>query len=216
MTENYVNPDKKMVVIFTHGMGDQSNEPKCSKKYATKFEKSYTKMQNRLEKHFRKFGKNEHGDEEYYLDRIRFTPILWARELQEQQEILKENVVKCKYQIKCKEKKLKYWTWLRCLRKFMIDFLSDAIVYQKTKTSRLMYDNIQKVFLKELKELVDDTSNGVKEDSPLCIIAHSMGSIITENLIYDLQDMKSTGGWENAEITTPIYKLDKGETLEFY
>ena len=171
MTENEnVSIDKKMVILITHGMGDQSNKPKCSKKYATKFEKSYTKMQKKFDKSFKKIARKENRDENYYLNKLHIAPVLWAEVLQEKQNTLKKRITKCRYGVNCENKNLKYRTIWRGLRKFLIDFLSDAIAYYKSITSRLTYDKIQAKFLETLQKLVRE-EDGVEKDSPLCIIA---------------------------------------------
>lgn len=215
MTENRnVSKEKKMVILITHGMGSQNRKLKCSKKYKIEFDRTYCKMKKRLDKRFKKIALKEGKREDYYIKRRHIARVVWADVLQEKQEILKNRITKCRYEVNCENKKLKYRTIWRFLRKFLIDFLSDAIAYYKSINSRETYDKIQAKFLEKLQELVNNV-DGVVQDSHLCIIAHSMGSVVVDNLIFDLQDDYLANNWGN-EIIRPKYDLDKAKTLEFY
>jgi hypothetical protein len=68
-------------------------------------------------------------------------------------------------------------------RRFLIDFLADALAYQPTGDDRRAYDGIHAVFANTLAELAATAGR----DAPLCVIAHSLGSIIASNYLYDLQ-----------------------------
>lgn len=68
------------------------------------------------------------------------------------------------------------------LRRFMVDFAADAIAYQPTPNDRQIYDNIHEIFANVLKKLA--TTAGPR--SPLCVIAHSLGTVIASNYFYDL------------------------------
>lgn len=69
------------------------------------------------------------------------------------------------------------------LRGFAIDFVADALAYQPAPDDRSAYDGIHRVFAQAIHRLVEQTG----PTAPLCIIAHSLGSIIASNYIYDLQ-----------------------------
>ncbi|MBC7813739.1 MAG: hypothetical protein H7175_21460 [Burkholderiales bacterium] len=96
------------------------------------------------------------------------------------------------------------------LRRFLIDFVADAIAYQPTPHDREAYDDIHKVFAQTLRDLAEVAG----PNAPLCIISHSLGTIISSNYIYDLQvdpqrriiayDVRQSMG------DTP---LERGETL---
>lgn len=68
-------------------------------------------------------------------------------------------------------------------RRFLVDFLADAVAYQPTGDDRRAYDGIHAVFARTLSTLAADAG----PDAPLCVIAHSLGTIIASNYIYDLQ-----------------------------
>jgi hypothetical protein len=81
------------------------------------------------------------------------------------------------------------------LRQFIIDFGADAVAYQpiptgvkadgsgETEVDRSNYDAIHSIFAQVLKALAAEAG----ADAPLCIIAHSLGSVIASNYVYDLQ-----------------------------
>lgn len=69
------------------------------------------------------------------------------------------------------------------VRRLLIDFLADALAYQPAGDDRRAYDGIHAVFAKTLASLAEEAG----PDAPLCIIAHSLGTIIASNYIYDLQ-----------------------------
>lgn len=68
-------------------------------------------------------------------------------------------------------------------RRFLIDFLADALAYQPTGDDRRAYDGIHAVFAATLADLAATAG----PDAPLCVIAHSLGTIIASNYLYDLQ-----------------------------
>lgn len=69
------------------------------------------------------------------------------------------------------------------LRLFVINYLADAIAYQPTNQRHQNYDNVNRVFADSLCYL----SEKAGETAPLCVIAHSLGSVIVSNYFYDLQ-----------------------------
>lgn len=68
-------------------------------------------------------------------------------------------------------------------RGVMIDLVADGIAYQPTEHGRYAYDHIHRIFAQTLHTLAEEA--GPK--APLCVVAHSLGTIIASNYIYDLQ-----------------------------
>ncbi|HYO88750.1 MAG TPA: hypothetical protein VER79_08875 [Candidatus Limnocylindrales bacterium] len=95
-------------------------------------------------------------------------------------------------------------------RRMLIDFLADALAYQPTNDDRRAYDGIHAVFAQTLADLAAEAG----PDAPLCIIGHSLGTIIASNYIYDLQvdSFKHLIGEEVRALMTGT-PLEKGETL---
>ncbi len=99
-------------------------------------------------------------------------------------------------------------------RAFLIYFVGDAIAYQPSigREGRQIYDEIHHVYARTLQKL----SQKAGENAPLCIIAHSLGTIITSNYLYDLQKHRETP--EKSFIHPTLQEflktpLERGETL---
>jgi hypothetical protein len=93
------------------------------------------------------------------------------------------------------------------LRGFMVNFIADAVAYQVTPHDRETYDAIHAVFAAGLRDL----AAAAGADAPLCIIAHSLGSIIASNYIYDLQHQRLLSDEVRAQMADS--PLERGETL---
>lgn len=97
-------------------------------------------------------------------------PVYWAPELQDQETEL--------------------WSRLRkggdldflSLRRFMVNFAADAIAYQPAPKERDAYDRIHARVAASMNKLAVAAGPA----APLCIIAHSLGTVIASNYIYDL------------------------------
>ncbi|MEO8394016.1 MAG: chemotaxis protein [Chloroflexota bacterium] len=98
-------------------------------------------------------------------------------------------------------------------RKLLIDFLGDAFAYQITDTDRHVYDTIHARYAKTLKAL----AKAAGPKAPLCIIAHSLGAVITSNFIYDLQFDTPKNPLISSDVRRamgdPPTPLELGETL---
>lgn len=73
------------------------------------------------------------------------------------------------------------------LRSFMVHFLADVFAYQVTPHDRAVYDAVHAVFARTLRDLAHEAGG----DAPLCIVAHSLGTVIASNYVYDLQQLPS-------------------------
>lgn len=100
----------------------------------------------------------------------------------------------------------------RLLRRFFIDFAGDAIAYQQAPGYRQTYDAIHQVMAEAFGRL----ARRAGENAPLCVIAHSLGSVISSNYVYDLE----VEFFRQREIIHPEVKarigntpLEHGETL---
>ena len=69
------------------------------------------------------------------------------------------------------------------LRRFMVNFAADAIAYQPAPKERDAYDKIHVKVAQALRQLATDAG----PDVPLVMIAHSLGTVIVSNYLYDLQ-----------------------------
>lgn len=69
------------------------------------------------------------------------------------------------------------------LRKFIVHALGDATAYQISRKDRTRYDQVHVEVAKAFRDLAV-TDGGT---APLCIAAHSLGSMIASNYMWDLQ-----------------------------
>lgn len=100
------------------------------------------------------------------------------------------------------------------LRRLIIDFAADAIAYQPTTSDRHVYDGIHKSVAKSLKHLAGHSGG----NAPLCVISHSLGTVVACNYFWDLQNLNNPGTVSDT-IKKDIGKtpLDLGKTLtSFY
>ena len=192
--------DEKIVIIVTHGMGKQDKKPKFSLKYKTIFDKAALRFEKRVRKKFEKEG----GDN----DKLVFTPVNWADAAQELQTELRERLMKRSERQKCNGDKIRACLCWRPVRGFMVDMLADAIVYQQTPNSRSIYDKIHAKFSNALKEQAEKAG----ENSKLCVLAHSLGTVITNNFLFDLQYCKKKN--EHDPTVCGDTPLERGETLK--
>lgn len=93
------------------------------------------------------------------------------------------------------------------LREFIFQAIADSLTYQVTKEKvddLWSYDGIHRCVADSLNELAKEEQAG--SDAPLCIISHSLGTVISSNYIYDLQTSKT-------QIDVGDTPLERGETL---
>jgi len=119
-------------------------------------------------------------------------PILWSKVFSERGNLLVEQTVV--------RHRLKY----QFLRKFIIKYVGDIIAYQPVETAEHNYEEVHRTVGIGLKLLAKDAG----EDAPLCVISHSLGSVVASNYFYDLQ-MK-TGD------ASALSRLERGDTLTLF
>jgi hypothetical protein len=93
------------------------------------------------------------------------------------------------------------------LREFIFHALADSLTYQVTHSQLddlWGYNSIHRCFADTLNDLAKEEQAGSK--APLCIVSHSLGTVITSNYIYDLEANK-------AQIDIGNTPLERGETL---
>ena len=98
------------------------------------------------------------------------------------------------------------------LRHFMLDFAADAIAYQPIHSDRSAYDSIHGEVAASLARLAARAG----ASAPLCVIAHSLGTVIASNYLYDL--MKKGNSFMSPRVSAAINgtPLERGETLALF
>lgn len=97
------------------------------------------------------------------------------------------------------------------LRSFVVEFLADAVAYQPTKQGNQNYDSVNTLVAKAIQSLKARAS----QSAPLCVISHSLGSVVASNYFYDLQFKHENIGPKTMEVAseTPI---EQSETLTLF
>lgn len=128
-------------------------------------------------------------------------PVYWSPILQKSQDELWNRIYK--------NSKLRY----KNMRQFMVNFAADAIAYQPTPQDRHLYDAIHQ----KMAEILSALAKEAGPKAPLCIVAHSLGSIISSNYLYDLQTSNRKKILPE-KISKKIGKtpLEKGDTLTLF
>lgn len=168
---------QKIAVAIIHGVGDQGPE----------FAKA---MSDKLKAKLKSIIPEENAD---INDHFYIIPVFWASILAKKQRRLWQTINA--------EEQLNFDS----LRKFMLNFIGDAVAYQPSQTRRQVYEQIHDRYQAVLQDLAIQAGG----EAPLCVIAHSLGTIITNNFFFDLgralaEDPQSPPG------RTP---LESGQTL---
>lgn len=122
--------------------------------------------------------------------RMVIKPVWWASVFAEREEELKQKLVGAPYNLRYTE-----------LREFMIHYLADAVAYQPLESGDQNYEAVHRTISKQLNRL----STEAGADAPLCVISHSLGSVIASNFFYDLQYAR-----RKPEIVNPDSALERG------
>lgn len=128
-----------------------------------------------------------------------FQSVFWSSIFENEENNLWERVQK--------ERELDY----HFLRRFVVEFLADAIAYQPAPVTDPNYDKVHALFAQCLSSLQAKAGS----HAPLCVISHSLGSIIASNYFYDLQVKQENIGKDTKRYIghTP---LENGETLALF
>lgn len=110
-----------------------------------------------------------------------------------------------------------HWPTLRWL---IVHYLGDAITYQAGAVDSGLYDAVHRKLAEALHELAVEAG----DDAPLCVVAHSLGTVVSSNFFYDLQvagGLHDSQGGRIAVADTVADALDdtpveRGETLAWF
>lgn len=133
-------------------------------------------------------------DNQSVQDKLVFRSIYWANILAKKQRILWNTV-------KDDDDALNFDD----IRKFIINFGADAVAYQPGANRREMYNNVHQTMATALNELAVEAG----PQAPLCIIGHSIGTVVTHNYLFDLGQKMIADKKFDASITP----LEAGKTL---
>lgn len=128
------------------------------------------------------------------MDALVIEPVYWAPVLQDLQDRLSQRLGV--------EQNLSKTLGLR---DFVFHCLADSVGYQITPSDRTIYDDIHGCFAQTLHRLAQVAG----PRAPLCILAHSMGSAIASNYLWDLQH-------QIARVAVGETPLEQGETFSLF
>ncbi|MEK3734872.1 MULTISPECIES: chemotaxis protein [Paenibacillus] len=129
-------------------------------------------------------------------DQLAIEAVHWAHVFAEREEQLFRDIVS--------SYRLRY----RWLRRIVIHYLADAVAYQPVEGDAQNYEEVHSTLSAALHRL----SLAAGPTAPLCVISHSLGTVIASNFFYDLQ-FSSRG---KRLVINPEAPIEKGETLAFF
>jgi hypothetical protein len=173
--------EAKLGVLIIHGVGSQEAN------FADPIKK---KLERRISDH----------------DKIRWQSIYWAPILSEREDALWRLLFPEEERPHRSEwRKIVYFVWRKYiikLKKFVINLLGDVTAYKPVNyIYNNTYEKIHNVVHKSVVELRKSLGN---EDKPIIVIAHSLGSVIMSDYIYDRQNNKNAALYG----TTPFERME--------
>lgn len=169
---------QKIVIVMVHGMGRQKHD------FAQRLQQLLSK---KLRQKLKRLGLKSSKSSEFPFV---FSTLHWA-------PITDRTQNKMMAQIQIDE-----MPWPRT-RQFIFGYLGDAIAYQMPSIrNEFMYDMIHRTFKERLASLCEV----VGDKAPLCLISHSMGSVISGEFLR-LQQLRA------SQSSKP---LESGHTLMLY
>ncbi|MBM7693445.1 hypothetical protein JOC77_002885 [Peribacillus deserti] len=147
---------------------------------------------NQLQVNFHQKTKHYTSEKEQLI----IKSVFWADVFKTREEELFENSVK-PYQLNYQQ-----------LRRFLISYLGDAIAYQPVETNTQNYYKVHE----KVRESLQWLAGKAGEEAVLCVISHSLGTVIASNYFYDLQ----YGILEPNQMLKNKTPLEKGETLALF
>ena len=124
---------------------------------------------------YEEFAKHLPLEDRSVHNKLTIRPVYWADILARKQRIL--------WNIFRHEDVLS----LNTLRSFMMNFVGDATAYQPGRTRREVYERIHSRVASVLHELAEEAG----PQAPLCVIGHSLGTVILHNFFFDLGEILS-------------------------
>lgn len=98
------------------------------------------------------------------------------------------------------------------LRRFLIDSAADAIAYQPAPSDRTAYDAVHREVAGCLARLAERAG----PRAPLCVIAHSLGTVIASNYLYDLMKQEHSFMARSVRALLNDTPLECGETFALF
>jgi hypothetical protein len=127
---------------------------------------------------------------------LKFKPIHWAPILEQREKDLWNKMETFNLSL-----------MLKFLRKFIVSYFADAVAYQPSTSGRTVYDDVHVEVAKSLSCLAREAGG----NAPLCVIGHSLGTVITSNYFYDISQPNLISYKVQKEMRGSL--LEQGRTL---
>lgn len=195
---------QKVAIAVVHGIGGGDAAYESRRESQPEFVRS---LQKSLIERLSQLGVSRAD----YHQRFVMEPVYWSPILEDRQQGLLTRM---------QQQSPMNWD---TLRKFMVSFISDAIAYQISPhhadaRGQNSYQAIHRFCAQTLSRLA--TAAGPR--APLCMIGHSLGSIVSYNYLLDLQAQFS-GNTNTESFLRPSTQhkiseapIERGETLSLY
>ena len=132
-------------------------------------------------------------------DEICWESVWWAPALSKREKDLLDKLFPEENRPHCC---LRLGYWIFKLRTFVVNYAGDATAYRympdsdnqtnKKKKTNETYKNIHKIVHESIVALKANLDNKDNKDKPVIVIAHSLGSVIMSDYIWDRQNNKNT------------------------
>ncbi len=100
-------------------------------------------------------------------------------------------------------------------RRFLFNVAGDTLAYQPSEGRRDLYLSVHRVIAEAFERLAERAG----PEAPLCVAAHSMGTIVAHNYLYDMQHGPEAGSedlHDTGELPRPATPLERAETLALF
>ncbi|MEC0184743.1 chemotaxis protein [Paenibacillus peoriae] len=145
-----------------------------------------------LHEGFRKVSGEEHTE-----SRLVIQPVHWAKVFQDGEKLLEKNLFYEPYHLRYLD-----------LRRIVVHYLADAVAYQPLLPldEEQNYTAVHRTIFDALQVLAQEAG----PNAPLCVISHSLGTVVASNFFYDLQSGRviANAGFDSA--------LERGDTLSLF
>jgi hypothetical protein len=96
------------------------------------------------------------------------------------------------------------------LRWLIVHYLGDAVAYHSGSDGTGHYEQVQAVLARTLHELAVEAGG----DAPLAVLGHSLGSVVSSDFLYDLQDDARLSSLATPELGDTA--MERGETFGWF
>jgi hypothetical protein len=129
-----------------------------------------------------------------------FEEVNWSAALQSREDLLWQHLLA--------DGPMRY----QSLRRFLVDFAADAIAYQPAPSDRTAYDAIHREVAGRLARLAERAG----PSAPLCVISHSLGTVIASNYLYDLTKPRNSFMSPTVRGIIKGTPMEQGETFSLF